>query len=214
MILSNGFLQCQPILSQFPQGILKIQNKLLPKGPVTPYLAMWPSQLPPVHPAPCPFSLLICLNPQPYSLAGKLPLLCRGRGSATSGSTSPTHPLYALFHQSNFREILLVLWKGLSLDQLLCFWGNFSYKASIPSSLLPPKGPISLSRITPFTIIQSNHSCHCYLHANILSWGPESVVDLSKDGQVTLTIIIAIAFIKLQVQCLTPEQMLNEYKLY
>ena len=156
---------------------------------------MWPSQLPAVRPAPCPFSLLICLNPQPYSLAGKHPLLRRGRGSATSCSTSPAHPLYPLCHQSNFREILLVFWKGLYLVQLLCFFGNFSYKASIPSSSLPPKGPISLTRITPFTIIQSKHSCHCYLHANILSWGPESVVDLSKDGPVTLTIIIVIAFI-------------------
>lgn len=70
---------------------------------------------------------------------------------------------------------------------------NFLLQGKYPLFTDASQRTNNLERITSFTIIQSSHSCHCNLHANLLSWDPKRVVDLSKEGQVTLTVIIVIA---------------------
>lgn len=68
-IPSNGLLQCWPILlSQLPQGPLKIQSELLAAGLAPPYLEMSLSQLPPTH----PFSVFTCSHTQAYWQSGSM----------------------------------------------------------------------------------------------------------------------------------------------
>ena len=70
---------------------------------------------------------------------------------------------------------------------------NFLLQGKYPLFTDTSQRTNNFGRITSFTIIQSRHSCHCYLHANLLSWDPKRVVDLSKDRQVTLTVIAIMA---------------------
>ena len=70
---------------------------------------------------------------------------------------------------------------------------NFLLQGKYPPLTDASQRTNDFERITSFTIIQSRHSSHCYLHANLLSWDPKRVADLSKDGQVTLTVRTVIA---------------------
>ena len=136
-------------------------------------------------PSPLPLSVIVCLNSQPYSLAGKYPVMWREGLSNLRLSIPSTH------YSANLTSGKSFLCHGSSSAFML--FQNFLLQGKYPLFTDASHRTNNLERITSFTIIQSSHSCHCNLHANLLSWDPKRVIDLSKEGQVTLTIIIVIA---------------------
>lgn len=136
-------------------------------------------------PSPLPLSVIVCLNPQPYSLAGKYPVVWR------EGLSNLMLSIPSTLYSANLTSGKSFLCHGSSSAFML--FQNFLLQGKYPLFTDASQRTTNFERITSFTIIQSSHSCHCYLHANLLSWDPKRVVDLSKDGRVTLTVITVIA---------------------